>query len=101
MWTSNRGGSPTDPAVQEIWVRLSGSGPAYVSAASEFAVWTATLGEERDGEAVRLTGPLGHVRPGEQLVCAGAFVEHSRHGWQFVVQSFHSALPQSAEGIAL
>ncbi len=101
MWTSKRGGSPTDPTAEEIRVTLSGSGPAYVSADLEFAVWAATLGEARDGEAVRLTGPLGHVRPGEQLVCVGTFVEHSRHGWQFVVQSFHSALPQSAEGIAL
>jgi len=50
---------------------------------------------------VRLTGPLGHVTPGDQLVCAGAFTEHPQHGWQFVVQSFHSALPQSADGIAL
>jgi exodeoxyribonuclease V alpha subunit len=101
MWTSKRGGSPTDSSAQEIRVTLSGSGPAYVSADSEFAVWTASLGEERDGEAVRLTGPLGHVRPGEQLVCVGAFVEHSRHGWQFVVETFHSALPQSADGIVL
>ncbi|MDX6486757.1 MAG: exodeoxyribonuclease alpha subunit, partial [Gaiellaceae bacterium] len=37
----------------------------------------------------------------DQLVCAGAFSEHARHGWQFVVESFHSALPQSAEGIQL
>ena len=59
------------------------------------------LGEERDGEPLSLTGPLGHVTPGEQLVCAGAFAEHPRHGWQFVVASFHSALPQSAEGIEL
>jgi exodeoxyribonuclease V alpha subunit len=101
MWTNNRGGRPTDPAAVEIRVTLSDSGPRYVSSDLEFAVWTATLGEERDGEAVRLAGPLGHVTPGDQLVCSGAFVEHSRHGWQFVVESFHSTLPQSAEGIAL
>jgi len=85
----------------EIRVTLSASGPRYVSPDAEFAVWSATVGEERDGEPVTLTGPLGHVTPGEQLVCTGAFAEHPRHGVQFVVASFHSTLPQTADGIAL
>jgi exodeoxyribonuclease V alpha subunit len=72
-----------------------------MSADSEFAVWIATLGEQGDGETVRLTGPLGHVAPAAQLVCAGVFTEHREHGWQFVVESFRSALPQSADGVAL
>ncbi len=80
---------------------LAASGPLYLSADSEFAVWAATLGESGGDETVRLTGPLGHVTPGEQLVCAGAFTEHRRHGWQFAVESFRSALPRSAEGVAL
>jgi len=82
-------------------VTLAASGPLYLSADSEFAVWAATLGESGGDETVRLTGPLGHVTPGEQLVCAGAFTEHRRHGWQFAVESFRSALPRSAEGVAL
>ena len=73
----------------EIRVTLSVSGPRYVSPDAEFAVWSATLGEERDGEPVTLTGPLGHVTPGDQLVCTGAYAEHPRHGVQFVVASFH------------
>ena len=85
----------------EIRVTLSASGPRYVSPDSEFAVWSATLGEARDGEPVTLTGPLGHVTPGDQLVCTGEFAEHPRHGMQFVVASFHSTLPQTADGIAL
>jgi exodeoxyribonuclease V alpha subunit len=85
----------------EIRVTLSVSGPRYVSPDAEFAVWSATLGEERDGEPVTLTGALGHVTPGDQLVCTGAYAEHPRHGVQFVVESFHSTLPQTADGIAL
>jgi exodeoxyribonuclease V alpha subunit len=85
----------------EIHVTLAASGPRYVSPDAEFAVWTATLGEDRDGEPVTLTGALGHVTPGDQLICTGAFAEHPRYGLQFVVESFHSALPQSPDGIAL
>jgi exodeoxyribonuclease V alpha subunit len=95
------GGAPSDPSAREIRVTLSASGPRYVSTDLEFAVWSATLGEGRDGEPVRLTGPLGHVSPGDQLFCAGTFTEHPEHGWQFAVESFRSALPQSADGIAL
>ena len=67
----------------------------------EFAVWTATIGESREGEPVTVTGPLGHVTAGEQLVCTGAFSQHPRYGWQFSVETFRSALPQSPEGVAL
>jgi exodeoxyribonuclease V alpha subunit len=98
MWATD---APTDRSATEIRVTLSPSGPRYVSDDAEFAVWSAVLGESRDGEPISITGALGHVAPGEQLVCAGAFAEHARHGWQFVVDSFHSALPQSAEGIEL
>ncbi|MDX6505273.1 MAG: exodeoxyribonuclease alpha subunit [Gaiellaceae bacterium] len=86
--------------MSELSVTLSPSGPRYVSADAEFAVWTATLGEEQDGEAIRITGPLGHARAGDSLVCVGAYAEHPRHGRQFVVQSFRSTLPRSAEGVA-
>ena len=89
------------PGATELSVTLSQSGPRYVSADSEFAVWSATLGEERDGDPVTLVGPLGHVSPGDQLVCTGAFSEHARHGWRFGVTTFRSALPQSPEGIGL
>ncbi len=101
MWAPSQDAGPSDRAARQIRVTLAASGPRYVSADSEFAVWAATLGEEREGEIVSLVGPLGHVNPGEQLVCIGAFSEHARHGWRFEVETFHSTLPQSADGVAL
>jgi exodeoxyribonuclease V alpha subunit len=101
MWAPSKDAGPSDRAARQIRVTLAASGPRYVSADSEFAVWAATLGEEREGEVVSLVGPLGHVNPGEQLVCIGAFSEHARHGWRFEVETFHSTLPQSADGVAL
>jgi exodeoxyribonuclease V alpha subunit len=86
---------------REIEVTLSRSGPRYVSPDLEFAVWSATVGESVDGEPVTLAGPLGHVGPGEQLVCSGAFAEHARYGIQFSVETFRSALPRSPEGVEL
>jgi exodeoxyribonuclease V alpha subunit len=100
MWAIDTGEPPEDVSAREIRVTLSESGPRYVSSDSAFAVWTAALGEHGDGEALRLTGPLGHVTPGDQLVCAGAYTEHAKHGWQFAVESFHSSLPRSPEGVA-
>jgi exodeoxyribonuclease V alpha subunit len=93
--------APTDAEARLIQITLAESGPRYVSADLEFAVWTATIGESRAGEPVTVTGPLGHVTAGEQLVCTGAFSQHPRHGWQFAVETFRSALPQSPEGVAL
>jgi exodeoxyribonuclease V alpha subunit len=101
VWAVDRTNPPPELDARELRVTLSASGPAYVSDDAAFAVWSATLGEEGDGDPVRLTGPLGHVAPGDQLVCAGEFVEHPKHGWQFVVASFHSALPRSEQGVAL
>src|SRR4051794_30280916 len=80
---------------------LAESGPRYVSADREFAVWSATIGESPEGEPVTLAGPLGEVNAGERLVCSGMFSQHPRHGWQFAVESFRSTLPQSREGIVL
>ena len=80
---------------------LAESGPRYVSADREFAVWSATIGESSDGEPVTLAGPLGEVTAGERLVCSGVFSQHPRYGWQFAVETFRSALPQSREGIVL
>ncbi len=85
----------------EIVVTLSPSGPRFLSDDSEFAVWAAGLGEERDAEPVTLTGPLGHVTPGEQLHCVGKYAEHARYGRQFVVESFRAVLPTSAAGVEL
>src|SRR5713226_6502451 len=101
MWAPSQDAGPSDRAARQIRVTLAASGPRYVSPDSEFAVWAATLGEEREGEVVSLVGPLGHVNPGEQLVCSGAFSKHARHGWRFEVETFHSTLPQSADGVAL
>ncbi len=67
----------------------------------EFAVWPATIGEGREGDPVTLAGPLAHVTASEQLFCTGAFSQHPRYGWQFSVETFRSALPQSTEGVVL
>ncbi len=85
----------------EIEVTLARSGPRYVSPDLEFAVWSATLGESAEGEPVTLAGPLGHVGAGDQLVVAGDYTEHARYGPQFQVETFRSALPRTADGVAL
>src|SRR3954454_11664780 len=92
---------PADLDAREITVTLAQSGPRYVSADREFAVWSATVGEGLEGEPVTLAGPLGQVNAGERLVCSGVFSQHPRYGWQFAVETFRSALPQSREGIVL
>jgi exodeoxyribonuclease V alpha subunit len=79
----------------EITVTLSAGGPRFVSDDGAFAVWSAVA----DADPVALTGPLGHVTPGEELVCVGDYAEHPRYGRQFVVESFHAVLPTSAAGI--
>lgn len=83
----------------EIEVTLARSGPRYVSPDLEFAVWSATLGEDVEGEELTITGPLGHVAAGDQLVVAGAYAEHARYGLQFAVETFRSALPRTADGV--
>jgi exodeoxyribonuclease V alpha subunit len=90
---------PADLEARRIHVVLAESGPRFVSADLEFAVWTASIGESREGELVTLAGPLGHLTAGEQLVCSGAFARHPRYGWQFSVESFRSVLPSSPEGV--
>ena len=84
----------------EIRATLAEAGARYVSPDEEFAVWPAAVGDDPDGEPVTLTGPLGHLNGGEQLVCVGAFSDHPRYGRQFAVETFRSDLPRSAEGIA-
>ncbi|MGZ4360025.1 MAG: SF1B family DNA helicase RecD2 [Gaiellaceae bacterium] len=100
MWELDSAAPPAGPEAREIHVTLSQSGARYASPDLEFAVWTASIGEGGEGEPVTLTGPLGHVAAGEQLVCCGAFSRHARYGWQFSVETFRSALPRSPEGIA-
>jgi exodeoxyribonuclease V alpha subunit len=101
VWELESAAPPADPEARQIQITLAESRPRYVSPDLEFAVWPATIGEGREGEPVTVTGPLGHVTAGEQLVCSGAFSQHPRYGWQFSVETFRSALPQSPEGIAL
>jgi exodeoxyribonuclease V alpha subunit len=101
VWAIDRSRVPSDLDARELRVTLAAGGPRYVAPDGEFAVWSATIGEDEHGEGVTLTGPLAQVSPGEQLVCAGVFAEHVRHGWQFAVSSFRSALPQSAAGVEL
>lgn len=101
VWTLDEDRPPADPEARELVVTLAASGARWVSPDGEFAIWSATLGEEPGGDPVTLRGPLGHAAPGEHLVCAGAFERHPRYGWQFAVESFRSALPRSPEGVAL
>ena len=91
---------PVDPEARELAVTLAAGGPRWVSSEGEFAIWSATLARS-GGRPVTLRGPLGQVAAGEQLVVVGAFERHARYGWQFAVESFRLALPQSAEGVAL
>src|SRR6266496_6846549 len=76
MWELESAAPPADPEARQIQITLAQSRPRYVSPDLEFAVWTATIGESREGEPVTVTGPLGHVTAGEQLVCTGAFSQH-------------------------
>ena len=101
MWTLDEDRAPADPEARELHVTLAVSGPRFATPDGEFAIWSATVGEDRDGEPVTLRGALGHVQPGEQLVVAGAYEQHARYGWQFGVETFRSALPVSADGVAL
>jgi exodeoxyribonuclease V alpha subunit len=89
---------PRDREVREITVALAESGPRYVSPDLGFAVWPATY-MDVDAVPITLAGPLGHVNAGEELLCTGAFSEHPRYGWQFAVETFRTALPQTADGI--
>src|SRR6266699_666692 len=101
IWDIEKPAPPVDTDAREVAVSLVDSGPRYVSADLEFAVWTATVGEAGVAASITLTGPLGHVSAGDELVCTGAFSQHPRYGWQFSVETFRSALPQSPEGIAI
>jgi exodeoxyribonuclease V alpha subunit len=70
-----------------------------VSADLEFAVWSASVGEAEEVAPITLTGSLGHVSAGDELLCTGAFSRHPKHGWQFAVETYRTTLPQTAEGI--
>jgi exodeoxyribonuclease V alpha subunit len=101
VWALDADRTPLDPETRELHVTLAGSGPRWVSADGEFAIWSATVGEEPDGEPVTLRGPLAGVAPGEQLVVGGGFGRHARYGWQFRVETFRAVLPTSPDGVAL
>jgi exodeoxyribonuclease V alpha subunit len=98
MWTLEDDEAPVDAEARELAVTLAAGGPRWISPDGEFAIWSASL---QDGRSLTLRGALGHVAAGESLVVAGAVEQHPRYGWQFAVESFHSALPQTAEGVAL
>jgi exodeoxyribonuclease V alpha subunit len=99
MWTLDADDEPpVDAEVRELAVTLAAGGPRWVSPDGEFAIWSASL---ENGRSLTLRGALGHVAAGDSLVVAGAVEKHARYGWQFAVESFHSALPQTAEGVAL
>jgi exodeoxyribonuclease V alpha subunit len=101
VWALDADRPPSDPEARELHVTLAASGPRWAAADGEFAIWSATLGEEADAEQLTLRGALAHAAPGEQLVVAGAYERHARYGWQFSVETFRAALPTSPEGIAL
>jgi exodeoxyribonuclease V alpha subunit len=100
IWERQNPQPPLDTDAREITVSLAESGPRYVSPDLEFAVWSATRSQaDADGVPITLAGPLGHVSAGEELLCTGVFSEHPRYGWQFAVETFRTALPQTADGI--
>jgi exodeoxyribonuclease V alpha subunit len=101
VWALDADRPPTDPEARELHVTLASSGPRWTAPDGEFAIWSATLGEEPDGEPVTLRGALAHASPGEQLVVAGGFEQHPRYGWQFAVEAFRATLPSSPDGVAL
>jgi exodeoxyribonuclease V alpha subunit len=101
VWQLDADRPPTDPEARELHLTLAASGPRWAAPDGGFAIWSATLGDEPDGEPVTLRGPLAHASPGEHLVVAGAYERHPRYGWQFAVETFRAALPSSADGIAL
>lgn len=98
MWVFEDEGPPLDEETREVAVTLAAGGPRWVSPDGEFAIWSSSLDS---GRLLTLRGALGHVAAGESLVVAGAVEQHPRYGWQFAVESFRSALPQTAEGVAL
>jgi exodeoxyribonuclease V alpha subunit len=101
VWELDADRPPSDPEARELHLTLAASGPRWAAPDGEFAIWSATLGEDPEGEPVTLRGPLAHASAGEQLVVAGAYERHPRYGWQFAVEAFRAALPSSPEGIAL
>ncbi len=88
-----------DADVRELVASLADSGPRYLSPDLEFAVWPATITKAEDVVPITLTGQLGHVAAGEELVCTGRFSRHPKYGWQFTVENFRASLPQTAEGV--
>jgi hypothetical protein len=88
-----------DVDVRELVATLADSGPRYLSPDLEFAVWTATIPATDDVMPITLTGPLGHVAAGEELVCTGGFARHPKYGWRFEVENFRSSLPTTADGV--
>lgn len=55
-------------------------------------------GTNREG-LVTVTGNLPELTPGEQVRLSGRWVQHSRHGLQFQVETCEQILPASVEGI--
>ena len=50
-------------------------------------------------DLVPVVGPMPGIQPGERLLLRGRWVNHSRHGYQFQVSSYHSLLPANANAI--
>jgi len=57
------------------------------------------LGEDGHTEMV-FTGALSGVCEGQDLEAEGHWEKHPKHGRQFRVESYHSVLPRTADGIA-
>jgi exodeoxyribonuclease V alpha subunit len=92
--------APPDQTATAITCTILGVKPRFVSEDASFAIWSATW--EAEGEARKLTiqGPLARISSGEMLHCKGRWQKHPRHGWSFRVESFESALPTNATGVA-
>ena len=86
MWQPRTIERPSDPHATEIVVTLAVRARATSRPTPSSRSGARTVGEERDGEPIRLTGPLGHVDAGRAArLRRRRSPSTPKHGWQFVV----------------
>lgn len=81
---------PTDPGARELSIEVMAV--RWAAPDGGFAVLEAVSDE---GDAVTLTGPLGHLQEGETADVGGVFRRHAKHGWQFHADQVRTREPVS------
>jgi exodeoxyribonuclease V alpha subunit len=61
--------------------------------------WCAVRLQPEDADSVTAIGPLLGVRQGDELRLTGRWVQHSKYGQQFEVESYVHVAPSTLEGI--